>query len=561
MKLIILAFAMLLDQYCHANDLGWQIDKSGDSTSVTAQTTDKDSGVRIAADISESAKAVSVFSLSADGKDTFVVSVLSKQDNLRESLAARGKLPFSFSLLKLGGFELRNEGAAAIGILRGSYSNANKLAGDAQKPDIEFIRHLYGVRNELVSGFSIGRSQFGLRAGAEIVGADLSDDYGKTGVRRDNYGLRFGAFAGSQFSKDIFFRISADGWRKKYDPENYFFTEKWASETKILSETAFLADKNVELVSLLGYRRFDLERDGQADLEELQYGGRLVYKTNDRSDTRLFLNAVRASKFQSRGSENLISAGVGSKNLSAEIYQRQTIDSYSDFKIKERTVAVSLSWKFGAKPKSLESSKSVKEKYSFYLDSGNEDVRSLTLKQQAERLQTLRKQSEWERDLNYAKALNTGFRYAEDVYKGRAGDCDEQACMSNTMGALNGYKGYAVAWYDRGKSMGGHAVKVVQDPGSKQWFFVEYGMTYKVNVPSDASVTDVAAEAVRQNHMNSALPLAKAIDPRFAVIDCSDGRTYSSSGYMPLKGADPVERRPNVERGVELFTSRDFLFD
>ena len=558
MKIImsVLAFVMLLNQPCHAKeDFDWQIDKGMDSTSITAELFAGDFGGKIVVDKSESTTKVDIVSETTEGKEKFTFSVFNKSDNLQNSLTGRVKVPFRFNLLERGDFKLGTEGSLVAGILHGMY-------GDEVNTNFDFVRLLYGVRNEFVSDFSIGQTKFGLRAGAEVVAADLIDRFGKRDTRWDNYGLRFGAFAKSQFSEKVLFQINANGWRKKYNPEDYFFTEKWTSETKVFSETRFLVNNNVEIVPLLGYRRFDLERDGRVDLEEIQYGGRLVYKTNNPLDTKFFLNTIHASKFQKRGSENVVSVGVESKNWSGEIYQSQNVDSYSDFEIKDSVVAVRLSWRFGGKQKNLDSYKSIDEKYNFYLDNGNEDIKSLTLKQQAERLHSLREQSEWDRNLSYKTEPSASFKNAKGVYKDRSGDCDEQSCTSVMMSALEGYNGYTVAWWDFGKSLIGHAAKIVQDPTNKQWFFVEYGMTFKVDAPSNARVDEVAAAAIKQNHIFSSLPLDNPIDPRYVVIDCNDGQKYDLlTNYISLNGVTSVKRRPNVEYGTELFVGQNFLFD
>jgi hypothetical protein len=402
-----------------------------------------------------------------------------------------------------------------------------------------------------------------MRAGGEVVTADLSDTFGYEKPKWDNYGLRYGVFTKSQFSDKVLFQINADGWRTKYNPDKYFFTEKWGSETKILSETTFLINKNVELVPLLGYRRFDMERDGQVDLEELQYGGRLVYKINNHPDTKLFFNTILALKFRGKGSENLISAGLESKILSAEVYQHQTIDSYSDFEIRDRLSGIKLSWKFGGEPKTLESYQSVKKKNSFYLENGNDDIKGLTLKQQAERLGTIREVTEWSNNLKYAYGSGSGELLANQVYQGRAGNCEEQSCTNVTMNGLNGYKGYDVGWWDLGKSIIGHGAEIVQDFRNKQWFFVEYGTLYKlVGLSPKASVTEVAEAAVRQNNLYSALPLTNPINPVFAVFDCNDGQKYTQvTDYISLTNLSSGVRRPNVENGAELYIGRNFLFE
>ena len=553
---ILLGLAMLFNQFCYGKDWNVQVEKTSDSTSFVAEGFDDKDGGKISLDYSDSI-AVAKFSMeNLEGKEKIAFSIFNKKDGVRNSLAIKGKLPTDFSIVKSGNFGLKNSGSLSFAILSGSY-------GTPSEKRYEFEQRLYGIREELVSDFYVKQVKFGLKGGVDVVTADMSDNYGNLKNKWDNYGLRFGAYAKSQFSKNVFFQINADGWRKKYNPEKYFFVERWASETKVLSETTFLVNKNVELIPLLGYRRFNLERDGRVDLEELQYGSRFVYKTNNHADTKLYLNTIRALKLCGRGSETLVAVGTESNGLSVEVYYRQNIDSYSTFAIKDSMSAVSISWKFGGRPKDLESYKSLSEKHSFYLSSGSGDVKKLTLKQQAERLGTIRKQSEWELNLLYASEPLTGFRHAQEVYDGRAGDCDEQACLNATMETLNGYKTYVISWYDFGKHLPvGHAARIVKDFTNNQWFFVEYGRVFKINVPAGASPENAAVVAVEQNHMFTALVLDKPVDARVIVSDCSDGqgRKYIN-GYIPLKNVSSDTRRPNIEYGSELFVGRDFLFD
>ena len=548
---LALTLLILLNQYCHAEDFNWQMNIGNQSTSFSVGGSDEKNRGRVDVDASGPVTVASYRAQSFEGgEDIFVFSFMKQQDVLRNSQTLKGKIPFRFDMVKRENFEIRNEGSLVFARLDGL--PRNKQTG------YQFVQNLYGFRDGFVSSFSTDRSQFGIRAGGEVVTADLSDTFGYKKPKWDNYGLRYGAFIKSRFSDNILFQINADGWRTKYNLDKYFFTEKWGSETKILSETTFLVNKNVELIPLLGYRHFDVERDGQVDLEELQYGGQLVYITHSHPDTKLFLNTILALKFRGKGSENLISAGVESKILSAEVYEHQTIDSYSDFEIKDRLAGIKLSWKFGSKPRNLESYQSVKDRNSFYLDNGNEDIKGLTLKQQAERLGTIRKETEWSNNLKYADELLT----VNQVYQSRDGNCEGQSCTNVTMNGLNGYKGYDVGWWDLGKSNIGHGAEIVQDPRNKQWFFIEYGTTYKlIGLSPNAGIATVAGAAVKQNNLYSVLPLSNPINPVFAVFDCNDGQKYTQvTDYISLTNLSSGIRRPNIENGAELFIGRDFLF-
>lgn len=559
-KLRIGLSAMLLVSCCYAGEKSWQMAPlSGVFGSFLLDMPDGNGKATLGIDVSEAVKSFNLLLQSAGSNNKVAFGLLSKEDGYRRTFALRGKYSFRFNMLERGNVAFVNEGDLVLGVLDGAY--LIRTGGDRFK----FAQMIFGLRDEFVARVSVGNSQFGARIGADVSAARLSDSYGSE-TAWDSFSARYGVFAESQLAENVSFRVNADGWRKKYNPNKYFFVEKWASEARISAETSFSLSDRVDLIPLFGYRRFDLERDRRTDLERLEYGGRLVYKTNSRADTKLFFNGIYAPWQHKSGSENLISAGVESKGLSAEVFRRQIKDSYSTFEIKERIIGARLAWKFGGVgQKNMDSyGKTVKEKYDFYRDSGIDDNTSLTLKQQAERLRTIRKRNEWSgNNLVYKTATDYGwgFRYADEAYSGRAGDCDEQSCLNVTMDALNGYKGYTAAWWDF-KSWMGHGAAIVQDPTNGQWFFDEYGTIYKVKVSPNASLAEAAKAAIRQNHMYSALPISDSADVYYAVIDCSDGKNYEwLTRLLPLGPLDSVERRPNVERGMELFIGRNFLFN
>ena len=77
----------------------------------------------------------------------------------------------------------------------------------------------------------------------------------------------------------------------------------------------------------------------------------------------------------------------------------------------------------------------LKDKYQFYTDSGNRDNKSLSRVQQSERLNTIRKVVEWSgNNLFTLMPAVGGFRDADEVYKLRGGDCDEQSLHSRFYG-------------------------------------------------------------------------------------------------------------------------------
>ncbi len=555
-SIIISALVLVLNQFCYAEEgFNWQIEKGNKSTNFVANVFEKDSMKTIGVDKSELGVVANFASKSTDGEEEFAIAISEQKDGLRKSTAVRARLPLHFNILRIGSFGLKNEGSLAVGILGG-------MSVYKGKTNAEFTQRLYGVRNELVSNFSFRKTKFGLRAGAEVVSADFSDDYEKVKNKWDNYSVRYGANARSQLSKKMSLGVSAEGWRKKYNPEKYFFLEKWTSDDHILAATTFLLNNRFELSPTVGYKRFNLERDNQVDLERVEYGARLVYKTNNRANTRLYLNSLNAHRSNNKGSEILVSVGVQSNGISAEVYQHKTVDRYSNFSIEEKMSGASLAWKFGSKLKNIEDYRSTKEKHSFYQRDGIEDVKSLTLKQQAERLRTIRKQGEWDQNLGYA-IIPGAFRYAQTVYQSRTGDCDEQSCMSATMSKLNGDEAYTVVWLDFGTIAAAHGAKIVKDSSNKQWFFVEYGTTYKINIRPEASIVEAAAAAVKQNHLYTSLPMGDATDPHFTVINCSDGESYNqmTASYVALGKLSSVATRPNIEYGAELFIGRDFLFE
>lgn len=550
--------ATFLASHCYASDEGWQIAPlSGVSGSFSINLSSGGERAIAGIDVSETAKSLNFLFQPADSGNKFAVGFLTKNDGYRKAFALRGKYSFRFNILERGNFALANESTLALGILDGAYlmrTGNNRF---------EFNQALFGLRNSLFVQASIGDTRFGARTGIDVSAAKLSDDYGSE-TARDSLGAQYGVFAESQLAKDVSFRINADEWQKKYNPDRYFFVEKWAKETRISAETSVSLSSRVDVVPLFGYRKFDLERDWRPDLARLEYGGRLVYKIGGK---KLFFNGIYAPWQHKSGSENLISAGIESNGLSAEVFQRQTKDSYSTFEIKERIIGARLAWKFGSVGrKDLDGyGKTVEEKYDFYRDSGIEDDKRLSRIQQAERLRTIRKVPEYAgSNFRYLYATNNGwgFRDADEVYDLRGGDCDEQSCATVSMDRLNGYKAYDLNYYDFSQWLG-HGVELVQDKTNGQWFLSEYGAMFKVNVDPNANLETVSLAAIAQNQQDLALKIADPAESYYEVINCSVPGVYQSVIDFVKVGAMPLmqRHRPNVEYGIDLFIGRNFLLD
>ena len=202
-------------------------------------------------------------------------------------------------------------------------------------------------------------------------------------------------------------------------------------------------------------------------------------------------------------------------------------------------------------------------KYGFYRDSGTKDDSRLTLKEQAERLGTLRKRNEWSgQNLSWKSAPDDGwgFRNANEAYKERGGDCNEQSCLNSFMDTLNGYKSFELDYYDY-KSWEGHGVQLVQAPTNGQWFLDEYGVIYKIKVDPKAPLEKVALEGLKQNSNFLTLQISRnGKDMYYEVYDCSNPLKYDSiSKFISLSGVAPNYGRPQIEYGSELFTGRNFL--
>ena len=544
---------------CYAADESWRMEDAAPfSGSFLLDMPSSNGKATVSIDTFKTVKSFNFLLQPADSGNKFAVAFLSKEDGYRRAFALRGKYSFRFNILERGNFVLANESTLALGILDGAYLME---MGDSR---FKFAQMLFGLRDGFTAKVSAENSRFGVRMGADVSAARLSDNYGNETVW-DSLSARYGIFAESRLAKNVLFQVNADEWRKKYNPDKYFFVEKWASETRVSAETTFSLNNRVDLVPLFGYRRFDLERNERPDLERLEYGGRLILKVGSSSDKKLFLNGIYAPWRHKSGYENLISAGVESSGLSAEVFRRQTEDSYSTFEITERIIGARLAWKFGnAGRKDLDSyGKTVKEKYDFYRDNGIKDNSSLTRIQQAERLDTIRKVTEYAgNNFRYFSASNNGwgFRNADEAYNLRGGDCDEQSCTTVSMDRLNGYKAYNLNYYDLSQWRG-HGVELVQDKTNGQWFLSEYGTMFKVNVSPDASLETIAREAVVQNHQDLSLVISDPTRAYYEVIDCSIPGIYQEvTNFINIGSMSMQRHRPNVEYGAELFIGRNFLF-
>ena len=517
-------------------------------------------GAKMRVDITGDTKAVRLGVMSDSGIHGLSFRIVFRSVEPRRTTALRGKYLLALPIHENQFSEFGSETSLALGYLDGVYIlPANKM-------DIQANQLLLGFSQGLSSMFFIGDQVFGLKTNGRWSGVSLIDDYGSL-TQWDNYGLGASGFFSGRISDRLKFALEAEVMRKRYNPERYFFVEKWTKEYGLRSELVISLNNELDVVPLFNYRMIDIERNRRADLMMPEYGGRVVLKNIANIGNSVFVGGSYAPYLHRKGNESVVYVGVNRKDLGAELYRRSIREIYSSFSYRNTLVGLRVSWNFGARNKLPEISdygRTAEEKYEFYHDgSGAEDDNSLSRIQQAERLGTLRRRNEWSgNNLKYITA--TGFMYQDEAYVKRGGDCDEQACLTLSMDTLNGYRGYMVAWWDLNKSYAGHGVELVQDPDTGDWFWDEYGMLAKIrNVSPGMSREDVAAEALRQNHKFSALPVdSRSNQIYFNLTDCSQPNTYDTfTSFINLKPFSRAKERPYVEYGYELFTGKDFLLE
>lgn len=516
-------------------------------------------GTKLGVDITGDIQAVRIGVMSDDGIHGFSFKIIFRSVEPRRATALRGRYLLALPFYENRFSEFGSETSVALGYLDGEY------VLPLNSYDINASQLLFGFNQSLISRFFLGDQVFGVKTNSRWSGASLMDDYGNL-TQWDNYGLGASGFFASEISDWLKFALEAEAARKRYNSERYFFVEKWTKEYRFRSELVVSVNSGLDVIPLFNYRMVDIERNRRADLMMPEYGGRVVLKNVANTGSSAFVGGSYAPYLHREGNESVMFAGVNRGDLNAELYRRSIREIYSSFSYRHSLVGLRVSWNFGARDKLPEISdygRTAEEKYEFYHDgSGAEDNNSLSRVQQAERLGTLRERNEWSgKNLKYIYA--TGFRYQDEVYGKRGGDCDEQACLNLSMDALNGYRGYMLAWWDFNKSYSGHGVELVQDPSTGDWFWDEYGMLAKIrNVSPGMSKEDVAAEAIRQNHRFSALPVdSRSNRLYFDLTDCSQPNTYNAlTSFINLKPFSRAKERPYIEYGSELFTGKDFLF-
>ncbi|MDO8429962.1 MAG: hypothetical protein Q7S73_01175 [bacterium] len=517
-------------------------------------------GINLAADVTENVRAISVFSdPDWDKMHNFTGNLLFKNGR-RNGFAGRGKYILNLPILNQEKNGLWLETALAGGFLE------EALLQNGQKR-FQRDQFLYGGGEYLKFRLENSAHSFTIKIGGEKAMSQLIDDYGKK-TFWDNSSFLIQNKVRSKFSDWLSLRFDGDARRTKYNPEIYFFTEKRTEEVSLRSELVIAPLERLEINPLFNYKKVNIERDGRVDLEKREMGGTVILKEPADFKANIFLKGVYAPWLHKNGEERLISGGIVSKNFSLELYQKITKNRFSTFTLEDRVTGLEVSWKFGNQKdknlRDLDSYAYAKDrKYEFYRDSGIKDDSRLTLKEQAERLRTLRKRNEWSGhnlSLKSAPDDGWGFRNANEVYKERGGDCDEQSCHNSFMDTLNGYKSFELNYYDY-DLWEGHGVQLVQDPTNGQWFLDEYGAIYKIKVDPNAPIEKVALEGLKQNHTFLALQILRnGKDMYYQVYDCSSPFKYDSiSKFISLSGVAPNYGRPQVEYGSELFTGRNFL--
>ncbi|GEM_PF-4574966 len=492
------------------------------------------------------------------------IGFLVKNDTRRKAFALRGKYSFIPSISIGRGKTLFSETSGAGGLLDAAY-----LTQGGVEEKFKFAQMLYGYEQYVGLNWNVGKKHsFGIKGGGRWSGANLKDDYGSVN-QWDNYGMGFTGYGRMTLAKRLRLRAEVEGWRMRYNPDRYFFVEKWTEEYEFRSELSADVSPRLELVPMLNYKKVDIERNRRADLVRVEYGGRVMMKDLIPMVSTAYVKGVHAPWRHKKGSESLLAFGASSGDWSGELYQRSIHDVYSTFSIDERIVGFQISLRFGGEPEKLSGMDDYgrvrKNRFQFYRDSGIEDVPGLNRTRQAERLGTMRKRNEWSgKNFSYKFGIDDGpnFRYADQVYVERGGDCNEQSCHNNAMDIQNGYRAFSGAWWDFNRSFTGHAVGLAQDPDTGEWFWDEYGQVMKVrNVGKNSTREEVMKEALKQNHRFSALPLTPGSDGvYFRLDDCSQQGVYDSSPFIWLGAVPASKERPNVEYGYELFTRKGFLF-
>ena len=564
-KLLLAAIGLFFPGCSLAEEFGGRADFNQDYGFFTIA--DSTGSFRASAEISPNLKSLNFFNQPNNGMQSFAAGFLQKNDGLKRAFTARSKYSLEIPVIDKAIGSLSSDSSFAAAILNGEYISQK---GD---PRFGFTQYLFGFKQYLTA--QIDKDCFKLKSGVggEGSGALLADDYGND-ADWDNFGFGIENIATSKFSDSLLLRIETDFKQKKYNPERYFFVEKWVTDLGFRSAAVVSPTRNLHFIPSFNYRRIDIERklNRGPDLERPEFGMAMEVNNVHKPGISLVARWLYGPWRHKKGNDAVASLELKSKKWSIEVYQRDTKDAYSSFVLEEKITGANLSLRFNIpsrqKLKEIENYGPVfKRKDSFYTDNGIKDIRDLTRVQQAERLGTFRKVNEWNRkNIQWAEANPWWhFRAPDEVYACRKGDSDEQACLTNAMNRQNGYQSHTLDWWVSGGLLAGHAAELVQDPTNGQWFMSEYGMVYKVKVDPKADLAAVGKAALQQNNAFTSLPLRNYSDPHlvnhYAVGDCSQLGTYNLlvSGEV---GAVPQKlQRPQIEYGFELFSKKDVLFD
>ncbi|MDD2658032.1 MAG: hypothetical protein PHD04_05330 [Candidatus Pacebacteria bacterium] len=463
-----------------------------------------------------------------------------KQGNgVRVNYAVAPKIPISAS----GETTIAPGAEIGMGQVSGSYRSNGWTK-------FMFDQVLFGIRPSL----KIESGKSSPKMFAEKTFEKQSDDYGSEPWLWDSYGYGL-SFKTETNNGPSALLTQGKLMKKHYNPSLYFFTEDWVTDVDLRAETREKLSSVFQLFQSAGYFSQDVERDGQIDVERLEFAGGLRVVLS--SSTAFSLRAAYAPYLNDRGHETLLSGAMDWKKYRIEVFQRDIVAKYSSFEEKEGIFGVNLAWKFGGAVAAEDKKVRGMEDYNgaskmrFYASDVRDD-HQLSLSQESEYLSSLSRRNAWSGEyLKYITASGYQFRTPDQVFSGRGGDCDEQACLNTRMDTSNGYKAKTFFWGDWQYA---HAASVVQDRNG-QWFLDEYGMLYKVKVDPNADIKNVVLEALRQNIAYTAL----ANDPQYVYTHSCDGwlaDDYVADGI----GARQASHRPEIEFGHELFTTRNFLF-
>ncbi|MBU6142038.1 hypothetical protein KGO95_02890 [Patescibacteria group bacterium] len=556
----ILIALCLFSQEAFATD-AWEADLG--TSQYGSYTYDKDQ-FHFTADVSDLVKAVNV-SLQIGERKKILFTFLSKRIAPHGATAVRATYVDEIPLVRWHDWRLEDESRLGTGIVSSHYffPDGNSV------PSTDFTHYALGAGNYLVNTFHLGsRGRMSMRVGGDETGSEINDTAGAMPAQWDSYRMLMDGKASWRFSRLATINATASLSRTRYNPDRYFFVQNWAKEYHGNMSVTWAPVSQWEIIPSLGYDYVDIERDARIDLERPSVGMMVVRKNIVSAHDRMYVRGIYAPWRQMRGQDTLLAAGFSYKNVGGEVYRRETNAVYSTFVEKSALTGLRFSWRFGEAAfharEGLKRYRSPERKYAFYYpgDQVTDDT-SLSRTQQAERLGNLRRRIAWSGQyLTWKEAPNggLGFRYQDTTYAGRAGDCDEQSCMNNSMDRLNGYRAYSLAWWDYSKAYEGHAVELVQDLTNKEWFWVEYGMVYKLRVNPNMTMEQIMREALAQNNQFSALPIKDPSQTHFELIQCDTQGTYTTvSPYYTLRTMMRSSDRPAIERGIDLFTKRDFV--